>query len=285
MASTYTIISGTGSATYEISTGARGPAPTASQYTEALQGAAGDATRIGAEYLPEEIEVVSVQLADTSGSALAVGRLGLNANNQLIIHDNLRNGSDIAPLLDANSHQGQIAKITAEQAVTADYKKVLVSFKLPAALITAGRHIALVGDLLWVNGFGVQPDIGVYLGVRKKGETDSGKFAYVTLSPDTGTHRYSFNMPIILDTGSVASLAVGSTIATKTVLPAAAGAITSHTGAWVAADDLSFPANADDLFTLGQKLDWELFFWSLNGSAVVTSFSIISLSCSLVAEQ
>lgn len=145
--------------TYQVSTGARGPAPGPSQYTAALQGAAGDPTRIGQEYLPEVVEVTGLILGeqgevvqDTSGQIVRNG-------NSLAISDGVTAGGNI--IYDESQYRGYKYIPAADYAENA--RVVIGTVKVPASKAVVNQVLYCFANLRIFCGGGSLP-AGTILG-------------------------------------------------------------------------------------------------------------------------
>ncbi len=70
---------------------------------DSISGVAAQTSKIGAEFLPENIEITSIQLADTGAVALPSGSLGLNSNGNMVIHDDISNGDVLPEIVTSNT--------------------------------------------------------------------------------------------------------------------------------------------------------------------------------------
>jgi hypothetical protein len=70
---------------------------------DSISGVAAQTSKIGAEFLPENIEITSIQLSDTGEAALPSGSLGLNSNGNMIIHNDISNGDDLPEVITSNT--------------------------------------------------------------------------------------------------------------------------------------------------------------------------------------
>lgn len=150
MATTVTITTRTGVATYEVSTGARGPAGAAEELTDiaittALQGAEADPTRIGAEYIPLVLPVDSIIISDSAssngvptsgeliriGSALALGD-GVSVGGNIIYDNDRIFGAGEALLADYTS---------------TDIRKFLAAVPIPKRFAAVGAVVEIYGYL------------------------------------------------------------------------------------------------------------------------------------------
>jgi hypothetical protein len=68
-----------------------------------IGGEAAEPSKIGAEFLPENIEITSIQLSDTGEVALPSGSLGLNSNGNMVIHDDISNGDVLPEFVTSNT--------------------------------------------------------------------------------------------------------------------------------------------------------------------------------------
>ena len=146
---TYTVTTGNDTTAYTVSTGARGPAgPSGVGTTEEvlglLQGTAADPTRIGAEYMPEVLEVSGVQLSDTSATELPSGTLGRSSGGRLVVHDGLTTGGvDVEGMI----LRGGIVH-TVDDNIAADKFIEIARCVIPENMLTNGGAIFLVGKVI-----------------------------------------------------------------------------------------------------------------------------------------
>ena len=71
-----------------------GAVGTALEITTALQGVEADPTKIGAEYLPDTLPNVILDLADTSAMTLSNGQLGADAEGNPVVHNGVTLGGE-----------------------------------------------------------------------------------------------------------------------------------------------------------------------------------------------
>ena len=180
--------------------------------TTALQGAEADPTRIGAEYLPEEIEINAVTLANTGAVTLPAGSLGLNTNGELILHNNVANGNKMESFLRSNSRQ-EVGEIFIGNFFRANYVRPLATFIVPASQAVTNK-ILLVSGTLWVyNGLTTGTLPTLYLGFAPTGTTNIEAITSLEMpaaSLVNGFIKLDFMLPIqLLSDGTCMSSWVG----------------------------------------------------------------------------
>jgi hypothetical protein len=241
-----------------------------------LKGTVADPERIGTEYLPEALEVASVQLTDTGASSLPAGSLGLNSSGELIIHDDVRNGDDVAPFASSNLRQGFIGqKITAELQTSTEV--LICRLRLPASESAVGKFIGFDANFFLSATFSVAPDIGIYMALRKHGETDIGKWntwAFDTLPIQA---YYKISAIYKVESGNLFTTIRTTACGTREEVGSTNAAITSHTSCF--ADNI-FVTDANAHITSGQPVDLELVFFTLNDAASVAGGYFIHGSAS-----
>lgn len=114
--------------------------PIGSETTESilikLQGAAENPEKIGNEFLPEQLTVQGIKLADTSSVALPAWTLGRNSDGQLVLHD----GSTIGGVVYYPENPLRINSQTQIPAVTESGTQQVELGRFP---VTAAQAVAL----------------------------------------------------------------------------------------------------------------------------------------------
>ena len=230
----------------------------------ALQGAEADPLRIGAEFMPQEFPVISLGLGDTGENALNAGRLGLNGDGQLVLHDADRNGDEIAPFATDNIGQLFAKSLNGASLSNIISFSSLARFRFPASVATSGRILTLSGSLIINNGFSPQPYLGIYFGIRRPGETNLDNMSMALLVAASGTHQYNFQLLFSLGADSLLGVALPGAMATLISPHATVPGNVTPVSAWYDATDF-FPSSvAEAIATVGQPIDIEVFFLSMD---------------------
>lgn len=117
-----------------------------------------------AEVIPDNLEVDSIQLADTTGLALPDGTLGLDASGALVIHDGETDGGN--PIL--GKRWLGASSITAAQLNTAGTLVEIARLTIPANQVVNGDRWRVIGqvsvynDLASYSSASATPKIGWY---------------------------------------------------------------------------------------------------------------------------
>jgi hypothetical protein len=146
-----------------------GAVGTALEITTALKGAENDAAKIGTEYMPDDLEVDTLQLADQSSVVLAAGQVALDDNGRVIVGNGSKNqevGSS------SRFHVRNVIHVdTATVTGGATFQRIGV-FKLRADEWVLGQRAMLIGSVGAVASSAYAGN--AYVGVRPVGSTASG---------------------------------------------------------------------------------------------------------------
>jgi hypothetical protein len=201
-----------------INVGKRGPKgdpgegseETTATILEKLQGTEADAERIGAEYLPEQINASIITLADTSALMHPAGSLGLNADGNAVLHDGERNGSELPIILTDRNRKIFNAAVPAE--TLDDFNKVyvtdLATIDISSAESVNGNTLSFIGEiyLLWGAGSRASDGYGLCLYTDQNTlTTEPGFFVYLpaATNSDGNFERISLNLDLLLETSGV----------------------------------------------------------------------------------
>lgn len=180
-----------------------------------LKGAAADATRIGAEYMPETLETVLIELATVPvDTILPANNLGADPNGNPVIGDGVTSGGlQIATPSKRRFHG--LKYITSGELSEAGtggtpIQKSLGSFAIPASKAVVGTKIRMVGRyLVEFDGAAVST---YAVGLTKSGYTPTSGVAMVSVRPNMGSSNqpisavFDFEFELVEETPSTSNL-------------------------------------------------------------------------------
>lgn len=233
-----------------------------------LKGTVADPNRIGDEYMPENMTVTSLKLSNTGSATLPVGALGLNTAGEMVMHDFVRSGDSIAPFASSNLMRGFGVEVNTGTSSTLQTSLVvpLLRLRLPASESAIGKIIGFRAQFRFGATFSTPPDVGVFLVVRKTGETDPANWntwQFVDLSTNGD---YTFTPLFIVKAGNVLDTLISGSYGIRREYPGDNSAITQHESVFT---DVNIMIGSNLLITHGQPVDLDLSLITMNDSATV----------------
>ena len=247
----------------------------AEQITDALQGAEADPTKIGAEYLPDEILVQGIGLADTGAVALdpgdSVRMLGLNSDNQVVLHTGLDNGDDLAHLISSNQFiqlQGSFLGDDLENIES--FSAPIGKIRLAAADAVVGKRISISGTVSVTYYTAGRPDESFILSFRPEETAISFGLGgvYTPLGIPTTKELLSFTLELVLSAGTTG----------KFVMAAAnnyGGFHHKDSGGTATVASFSMTSDVGAIGTIGVDQDILISICSSDFGGVVSSFIVV----------
>lgn len=184
---------------------------------------------------PTDLEVASIGLTDGTGTALAPGRLTLNAAGDPVVHDNESNAEDLPYLVNSRSASAFAKKVGFTSGAVQTYK--LADIPLKANELTNGKILHFIGQVRasWLATIPTTPDITLVL--CKQGQDPAVDGIRLTIAVATTSEIISFHTPMIVG-ASISTWTIADYVSAPTGIAQrnSAGTIT-HVGVWEAFAD------------------------------------------------
>ena len=218
----------------------------------------------------QAVEVASIGLTDGTGTALAAGRLSLNAASQIVIHDNESNAEDLPNLV--NSRESINFSTLVQSGVmtgATTLSRLLADIPISSAEITNGKLLHLAGIVRSNWETGTKPDGGVFLFLCKEGTSPVDAGFFFNLAEGSVSESRDFKVTLGFTVGSgVWALAFVGGGAKAICAKNNAGTVTV-VPAWTFGSDMGEAAGVggDD----DEPVKLKLYLVTINAAATVTT--------------
>lgn len=230
-----------------------------------------------------DLEVASIGLTDGTGTALAAGRLSLNAGGDVVVHDNDSNTEDLPHLINSLESLNFATFVAATSMDNVNFTRKLADIPLPASALTNNKKLHITGRTSAGWSTANKPSAGAFLILCKQGQNVETEGMYLNFAEGVYSEERAFHLMFFFTVAASVWTLAGATSTASAFVQKNNGGTITHAAGWSYISE-DWNDNSPITGAAGEPVMLELHLFTVDDSDAVTSNLFLSGQLSVIHE-